>query len=183
MAVRVAFMPDGESALPDSTSEAPTMSVRKADCGDCIFGFRIRSTACAMSRPVTTTPVLYRTPFLMWNVYVRPPSETCGKPAASSGTSRYPAGGRLSGYRTSDAQIGPRNASAVEDASAGSRWSKHALAAVLQRATRNVPPLRVEPADTAPFSKAMAATVSKAAIPLRITLTAYTFAPQKGRGR
>src|SRR5439155_10311515 len=55
---RVAVIPDGDAAFPSSTSWAPTMSVTDADTGDCIFGSRIRSIAWAMSRPVTTAPVL-----------------------------------------------------------------------------------------------------------------------------
>jgi len=55
---RVTVIPDGDAAFPSRTSWAPTMPVTDADAGDCIFGSRIRSIAWAMSRPVTTAPVL-----------------------------------------------------------------------------------------------------------------------------
>ena len=100
-----ATTPRAASVLLARTSSAPTMSSSWPAHGEDICGASARLIARAKALARTGLPSLKRKPLRNVNVYVFRSRATLGGPVATSGVSRNAAGGGLSGYDISRAQV------------------------------------------------------------------------------
>jgi hypothetical protein len=113
--------PEAAVVLPERTSSAPTMSFVYRTAGDVTPGACVRLIARANALARTGVPSLKRNPLRRVNVHVFASRDTVGGRAATSGSSPSPAGGALSGFASSRAQVVSSSAhTGTDNESAGS---------------------------------------------------------------